>query len=300
MKLFKNITFGLVAAAALALASCSNDQPEFNDKDAFVSFTGSSASIDENKGTLQIPVLLSSLHGMDGQVDFDITPAATAGAVEGTNFTVANSSRTLTFTKDANVQNIEINVIDLAGKFTGDLAFTVTLKNPQGVNLGAENTFTVTITDLDHPLAFMLGSFTAKGESQFDGDTEWTIQIEKDASDVNKVWIKNLVPDGSSPNSPVYGTVNDEKTELRIPVEQYLAKSSTQYAWLYAFGGIEGGSLVDEITDYIKATITTDADGNAVISIPCVFGAYVTSDAEGKSGLGWANLMKGAEMHKAK
>lgn len=220
MKIFKNTTIVLAALAAVALASCNNDQPEFNDKDAFVSFTDTKASIDENKATLEIPVQLSSLKGKEGSVDFEITADKTAPAVEGTNYTVANATRTLTFTKESNVQNIKLNIVDLAGTFTGDLRLNIKLKNAQGVNLGAESSFDVTIVDLDHPLAFMLGTFSASGESNFNGATTWNVEIKKDDSDVNKVWIYNILPAGTSDKYPVYGTVNEDKTELRIPVGQ--------------------------------------------------------------------------------
>ena len=227
MKIFKNTTIVLAALAAVALASCNNDQPEFNDKDAFVSFTDTKATIDENKATLEIPVQLSSLKGKEGTVDFEITPDESAPAVEGTNYTVANASRTLTFTKESNVQNIKLNIVDLAGTFTGDLRLTIKLKNAQGVNLGAENTFQVTIADLDHPLAFMLGTFSASGTSQYNGAETWTVKIAKDDKDVNKVWITNMVLGGSSAAYPIYGTVNEEKTEIRIPAYQVMMKSSS-------------------------------------------------------------------------
>ena len=300
MKIFKNITIVLAALAAVALASCNNDQPEFNDKDAFVSFTDTKASIDENKATLEIPVQLSSLKGKEGSVDFEITADKTAPAVEGTNYTVANATRTLTFTKESNVQNIKLNIVDLAGTFTGDLRLNIKLKNAQGVNLGAESSFDVTIVDLDHPLAFMLGTFRASGESNFNGATTWNVEIKKDDSDVNKVWIYNILPAGTSDKYPVYGTVNEDKTELRIPVGQNTKKTSSQYGWLYAFGGIEGGSLTDQVTDYMSCPITTDANGNAIISIPYIFGAYATSDAAGNDGLGWFEIMLNAKLHKAK
>ena len=300
MKIFKNTTIVLAVLAAVALASCNNDQPEFNDKDAFVSFTDTKASIDENKATLEIPVQLSSLKGKEGSVDFEITADKTAPAVEGTYYTIANATRTLTFTKESNVQNIKLNIVDLAGTFTGDLRLNIKLKNAQGVNLGAESSFDVTIVDLDHPLAFMLGTFRASGESNFNGATTWNVEIKKDDSDVNKVWIYNILPAGTSDKYPVYGTVNEDKTELRIPVGQNTKKTSSQYGWLYAFGGIEGGSLTDQVTDYMSCPITTDANGNAIISIPYIFGAYATSDAAGNDGLGWFEIMLNAKLHKAK
>lgn len=299
MKIFKNTTIVLAALAAVALASCNNDQPEFNDKDAFVSFTDTKASVDENKATLEIPVQLSSLKGKEGTVDFEITADKTAPAVEGTNYTVANASRTLTFTKESNVQNIKLNIVDLAGTFTGDLRLNIKLKNAQGVNLGAESSFDVTIVDLDHPLAFMLGTFSASGTSLFNGPTKWNIEIKKDDSDVNKVWFYKFSPSGTSDKTPIYGTVNEDKTELRIPVEQNTLKSSSAYCWLEAFGGVDGDNLVDPVEDFMVCPITTDANGNAVIKIPYVFGIFVTSDAAGNDGQGWNEIINNAELRKA-
>ena len=279
MKMFKNITIALAAVAAVALASCSNDQPEFNDKDAFVSFTETTASVNEDGGTLEIPVMLSSLKGKEGSVDFEMTPAETQGAVEGTNFSVANDSRTLTFTKDQNVQNIKLNINNLAGHFTGDLRFTITLKNAQGVNLGKENTVQVTIVDLDHPLAFMLGDFTATGESNYNGASSWTVRFTKDDSDVNKVWIYNMVNGASSAAYPIYGTVNDDKTEIRIPAYQTMGKSASYAGMLFTVADFDFNNLLDT---YMVGKITTDENGNAIITFADNwFGTGAYSSASG-------------------
>lgn len=279
MKIFKNTTIVLAALAAVALASCNNDQPEFNDKDAFVSFTDTKATIDENKATLEIPVQLSSLKGKEGSVDFEITPDESAPAVEGTNYTVANASRTLTFTKESNVQNIKLNIVDLAGTFTGDLRLTIKLKNAQGVNLGTENTFQVTIADLDHPLAFMLGTFSASGTTLRNEAETWTVNIAKDDKDVNKVWITNMVLNWSSPNYPIYGTVNEEKTEIRIPAYQVMAKSSSYPGILFTILDSEGENIVE---DYMLGKITTDANGKAIITFADnFFGTAIYTSASG-------------------
>ena len=279
MKIFKNTTIVLAALAAVALASCNNDQPEFNDKDAFVSFTDTKATIDENKATLEIPVQLSSLKGKEGSVDFEITPDESAPAVEGTNYTVANASRTLTFTKESNVQNIKLNIVDLAGTFTGDLRLNIKLKNAQGVNLGAESSFDVTIVDLDHPLAFMLGTFSASGTTLRNEAQTWTVNIAKDDKDVNKVWITNMVLNWSSPNYPIYGTVNEEKTEIRIPAYQVMAKSSSYPGILFTILDSEGENLVE---DYMLGKITTAANGKAIITFADnFFGTAIYTSASG-------------------
>lgn len=289
MKILKNITLGLVALAAMGFASCSNDMPEFNDNDAFVAFTSASASIDENGKELQIPVLLSSLNGKEGTVDFELTADATAPAEEGVNYTVENESKTLTFTKDENTQYIKLKINDLAGKFTGDLRFTVKLANAKGINLGADNTFTVTIVDLDHPLAAILGTYTESAESNFNGAGEWNVTISKDDSDVSKVWISNLF--NMDNFAKVYGTINADKTEIRIPVGQKMASSSSYpVIQLDSYYGEDGE---EDVKDAVIGAIKTDADGNVTITFDNYwFAAAAYSDEAGQTLAGYYELLK--------
>lgn len=283
MKIFK-LTYGLVAATMLTLASCNNDLPEFNDADAFVAIQQTSASGAETSGKLEIPVMLTSLAGLQGSVDFVITPDSAKGAVEGTHFTIANESRTLTFTKDEPVQNIVINIID-NDKFDGDVMFTIELTNVQGAKLGANKKCVVTLEDDEHPLAFILGEFTGKSESGFGGELDWTLTIEKDAENLQKIWISNLVPGGST--MKVYGTVNDEKTELHIPVGQDILSNSSYDGKIRAFYGYNGE---EEITSggYITGQIAEDG----TITILDDYGTYAYVKGT-TTGAGWYEYVMG-------
>ena len=284
MKIYQ-LAYGLMAATALTLTSCSlNDEPEFNDADAFIAIQKTSAAIAETGKTLEIPVMLTSLAGLNGTVDFTITPDSAAGAVEGVHYTLGNESKTLTFTKDAPTQNIVINVID-NDIFEGDVKFTIELTNVQGAKLGANKTCVITLEDDEHPLAFILGSFTGKSTSGFGGDLEWQLVIEKDANDLNKVWIGNMVPGGT--NLKVYGIVNDEKTEVHIPAEQDIYSSATYDGKLRAFYGYNGE---EEITNggYITGTIADDG----TITILDDFGSYVY-DKGTTNGRGWYEYVRG-------
>ena len=164
MKILNKITFGLVALATMAFSSCSNDLPEFNDADAFVALRATTASFVENGEGTEIEVLLTSLNGLEGSVDFEIVPDSVTPANEGEDFTIENASKTLTFTKDAPTQSIKIKPID-NDVYTGDKRFTINLVNAKGVNLGANKSITVTVEDNEHPLAFMLGTYAAKGKA---------------------------------------------------------------------------------------------------------------------------------------
>jgi len=282
MKIFK---LALGMAAGLLLASCNiNELPEYDDSNAFVAFTSSSVNVGEEEGSKQVEVLLTSIGGIETTVNFEVTPAETAGAVEGTHYTI-EGSKSLKFTKDAPTQKITLNIID-NDTFDGDVKFTIKLLDPEGVQLGASKTCSVTIEDDEHPLLFILGTLSAKGVSDFNGDTEWEVRIAKDDSDLSKVWIYNLVPGGSSSSSPVYGIVNDEKTEIRIPVGQEVAVSSS-YPHILLNGFY--GDTEEKIPTggYITGEIAEDG----TISIKDYFGSQVFSDDAASNSLGWYNLM---------
>lgn len=293
MRIINKITFGLIALATMSLSSCSNDLPEFNDADAFVALRQSTATMGETSGENEVTVMLTSLSGKEGSVDFEIVPDETAPAVEGTDFEVVNASKTLSFTKDANTQVIKIKVID-NDVYTGDKRFTINLVNAQGVNIGAENSVVVTIEDDEHPLAFMLGTYAAKGPSYFDGGelVDWTVKIAKDDKDASKVWISNMVPGGS--NTPIYGTVNDAKDEIRIPVKQDIViTSSYPHVFFEAWYGVEGD---EDVEDFVVGHITVNDSGKAVISFPDYwFGSHVYTDDAATASAGWyAIIMAGS------
>lgn len=282
MKIFK---LALGMAAGLLLASCNiNELPEYDDSNAFVAFTSSSVNVGEEEGSKQVEVLLTSIGGIETTVNFEVTPAETAGAVEGKHYTI-EGSKSLTFKKDAPTQKITLNIID-NNTFDGDVKFTIKLLDPEGVQLGASKTCSVTIEDDEHPLLFILGTLSAKGVSDFNGDTEWEVRIAKDDSDLSKVWIYNLVPGGSSSSSPVYGIVNDDKTEIRIPVGQEVAVSSS-YPHILLNGFY--GDTEEKIPTggYITGEIAEDG----TISIKDYFGSQVFSDDAASNSLGWYNLM---------
>lgn len=223
----KNSIYTFIAGALL-LVACNNDLPKFDDKDAYVAFTNTSMSVDENveSSTLDIPVLFTSLNGLETKVDFEIVDNT---ARQGINFELVNSNSTLQFTKDAPMQNITIRILD-NDVFGGDVDFMIKLKQTEGTTLGAVQTCNIKIVDNEHPLAEILGTYTGAGESYFGGALSWTLTLEKDEDDVSTVWIGNLVPDGG--NLKVYGVVNDDKTEIRIPVDQALVKDRAQLTGL--------------------------------------------------------------------
>lgn len=282
MKINK-LAFGLLAATMMAFSSCSNDYPTFDDADAFIAMTSSSAFVAETGDSLVVPVMLTSLSGLEKTVEFTLTPDSVSGAVEGTHYVLMNESKTLTFTKAQPTQYIKFKIID-NDVFGGDVKFTISLVKPDGLNLGANKNCVVTIEDDEHPLAFILGTFTAKGTSQFDGEIEWTVRIEKDASSLNTVWITGLV-DGTT--TPIYGTVNEDNTEVSIPMEQQVHPHSTYDILLEAYGW--DGSARYSLEDGAPLVGEIAADGT--ITFPNYwFGGYAFYKSDG-SGAGWWDLL---------
>lgn len=290
MKINK-LTYGLLAATMFSFVSCDiNEYPKFDNANAFVAIQQTSASISETGEELSIPVMLTSLGGMNGSVDFEITPDEQKGAVEGTHYTILNDSKTLNFTADAATQYIKFKIID-NDVFGGDVKMTITLKNAQGVQLGASKTCVVTIEDDEHPLAFILGTMTAIGYNYFsDGaEEEWTATFEKDPADLTKVWIYNICSGGCS--LPVYGIVNEEKTEIRIPVGQATANTSSHDVILEGFR--DNGETDIENGDCIIGKISEDG----TITIEDWFGAHAYSAGTTNSA-GWYAIEMGGVFKK--
>ena len=272
MKIFK-LSYGLVAATLL-LASCDiNKYPEFDDANAFVAFQSSTAAVGEEDGSVEIPVLLTSKSGMSATAEIEVVADETGtGAVEGTHFTIEN--KTLSFSGlEGAIQKIKINVID-NDVFGGNKSFTIRLKEGGSVNLGAAKTCKVTIQDDEHPLAFILGTYGASADSYFSsrGHFDWDITISRDESDITKVWIGDLDPyfasygyNAANNYNIFYGIVNEERTQILIPVGQKLGYDDTALAAFVAedpdVDETEADNVIIDIKDNGQTLVITNAWG---------------------------------------
>jgi hypothetical protein len=226
----KIIVYITVLAGILLLGACNlNEYPKFDDADAFVAFQGTRFSVnefevDENNDTiiptLRVPVRLTSLSGLPSTVGFKVIDGT---AVAGRDFKLKGGASVLNFDGDVEnaVRYIELDVIPHIGEFTGDLVFSLALTSSGEVNMGGNDTVSVTIMDKDHPLSAILGSYTGSGDDAWGGGVySWSnVVFEKDESDITKIWIVNVFSGYPSPLK-VYGVVNEEKTEISVPVTQ--------------------------------------------------------------------------------
>lgn len=240
----KNTFFKIMAGAAAftALASCNlNDCPTFDDADAFVAFDKTGIMVDETAGSVTIPVTIASIAPVKTSVTYEVVDGT---AKAGENYSLADESAVLTFDGKTRTQEIVINITNKQGEYTGDLSFTINIiSGGKSLNLGANSSCTVKISDLDHPLAALLGDYTATGFSYFDGAEEsWTLTMYKDDADINVVWIDGIISafSGYYPSADfrVYGNVSADKTTISLPLGQVLkTKASGNTLSLWGFNG---------------------------------------------------------------
>lgn len=235
--------FGCALALAAAL-SCTklNETPVFDAADSFVAFDVAAVSVAENGGTVSIPVSVASIDPMAVTVAYEVVDGT---AKAGANYSLVEASATLVFDGQSRNGNIVINVVDIAGKFDGDLTFTVNLVSAGSLKIGANKSCTVTIQDLDHPLSDILGLYTADGESYFNGPAKWEAEFIKDATDITKVWMRGLAPGFAYPTDLIYGTVSEDHNTITIPIGQMLPYNSTYNAYFYA-ADMNQGMIFDE------------------------------------------------------
>lgn len=210
-----------IPAAALALStSCSNlnTYPVFDDANAFVSFGQVAVTVSEDAGYVEIPIVLSSVAGISTTITYELVNGeGETGAQAGTDFVIPDDC-TATFSADHRIDTISIQIIDRPGEYTRDLSFSVRLSNTGTVTDGAANTCTVTITDLDHPLAYIIGSYTATSAN----GAKWTMTLSPDEGDDTMIWFYDICNFASWAGDDMlyYGVVNTESNTISIPLGQ--------------------------------------------------------------------------------
>lgn len=282
-KIFTYIGIAVLATALISSCGKDNKPAVFDDSNAFVAFNSTSVNIDEDSAdTLRIPVTLASVAGLGERISYTVKDST---AKQDVNFSIVDASATLSFSEKERVQYIEI-VPKYDGVYTGDLVFTITLNASDNVKLGNASVCTVKVNDVDHPLTPILGAYIMTGEDYWDGPSTWTLTLFKDDSDDHMVWLDNLFNnDGWSgaPSLRFYGNVNDDLTQIVIPLGQEAEYTYSNGKHLYLRGltpdlySIESGNLV--------VTIGTDASGKVTLDFGKESGVWVTIRDTGNLGI---------------
>jgi len=269
-----------VSALAVAAAACSelNTTPVFEESESFAYIVGSSYGLNENSGQVVIPVQIASISPVKTQVSYVITDGT---AKKGVDYEDTNASAVLSFDGTTREQSIVINIFDRSGEYTGDLGFSVSLVSATGLKLSEESACSITIYDLDHPLAAILGEYTVSCHEHWQGDVTYTMSLTKDPKDVTVVWCNGICPmvAGASAYSPVYGNVTkDEETgkySIAFPGGQVMAKDFQGDGDLILCETYyKGGYYVDD-TATIEFTQTGDVVFESTNGMGVVTNSYV-------------------------
>ena len=222
----KILTIAFVALLLVPSCKKLNETPVFEASESFAAFKITSAKVDENKGQIVIPVQIGCIDPVESNVSYKIVDGT---AKVNENYKDTDESAVLTFDGKSREENIVIEIINHEGEFTGDLDFTIELLAATGLKLSMEKTCKVTIVDLDHPLAAILGDYTVTCHEHWGGDMTYSMTLSKDPKDITVVWCDGICPmvAGSSTFAPVYAAVTqDEETglyKLSFPGGQVLA-----------------------------------------------------------------------------
>ena len=276
-KIFK--FFSVIAVAIIALASCQslNQDPVFNDEDAFVAFDLASATIAEDGGMISIPVTLASVEGLSSAVSYEFIDGS---AVLGKNYKPVDESGILNFSKDNRTAKIDVQIIDNPGVFTGDIKFTIKFKSTGSVKEGAENSCVITISDNDHPLSAILGKYIATPPGSSSGYGPYEVTIDKDPDDLTMVWFYGLSPIATNNGSTkgLYGNVqfdeNGDIIGITLPSEQEIGLTASTGALKLC--GLDSQTWADADSDVptVEFVVT---DGGNTITMTNMF--YVIDDA---------------------
>lgn len=250
MKTLKSILAAMALVAAFS--ACNRDITyEF---EPYVTFSNSTSATINEDGEASFPVQLMNANGSTVNVAITINSAAST-AQEGVDFELTSPANgVLTFSGQENeVQNITFKAIPHEGEYTGNLSFTFSVSSSTaGAYTGANNSASVTIQDLDHPLSHLFGTYTGTW-STYRGDVQMAVIVTADPDDLNNVWVLDLDP---YTNSYTYaltganqydGTLSEDQMTITIPDMSPNGLSSSSYGAMFLRGTDDTNVYYDDI-----------------------------------------------------
>lgn len=220
--------------AILFVTSCDWDPVMFDSSKSFVAFTSRQATIPEDKDMVGIPVMVVAAEGSPAVTvtfDFD-TAGIEMPAVEGEDFTLVNSEKTLTFPDGWGYDTIWIQPVD-NDIFTGNKTFTINLQtNSEDYAFGSNYFCEAKLLDDEHPLGKWIGTYTVAAASYGnpgEWDETWSVVTQPDESDVNNLLI---TISADQAGIPFTATLDLDAMTITIP-------AGTNAGPVYAYGPTE-------------------------------------------------------------
>lgn len=276
----------------LALSASCNRAIELQPQ-TFATLDAVSFSVDETVGKVSVPVSIYNPTGAEVQVT---VKGVDGRGVKGVDYDIVSpSSGILTFSGDVTTQNIEVEITDFTGEFTGGKDFKIEIASATaGVSVGNLNTAYFTIKDLDHPLAAFIGEWTGAPLVDFFYGDQYTLNLTIVSNDddptFNSVLIQNIDPyfasAGFNANNGCnifVAVANEDRTQLLLESGQPIGYSTCQLL------GFDGPDLnTAGTTQYMLFDL--NADGT--LTIPNAFGVYNAGEGWYSAYLGGLTLSK--------
>ena len=216
-KIINRITF--VLAAVSLLVSCEADYIMFDSSKNFVAFPSKATSISEAGGMVAIPVYVVALKGSPAitvDFDFDVTDLANP-AVEDVDFTLVNSSKTLSFSDGWGYDTIWIEPID-NDIFEGNKTVNIVLEsNSLNYQFGANSSLAVTLVDDEHPLKAWIGTYSVTAVSYGNPgnwDEAWTAVTTSVEGDLESLAI--TINTGGGGGQTFLATIDTDEMTITI------------------------------------------------------------------------------------
>jgi hypothetical protein len=175
---------------------------------------------------------------------------------------------------------VTVSIVDNPGVYTGSLDFSLSLVSAtENVEIYNGSTYSVTITDNDHPLSSIIGTYTATATALTDGNggtssVSWTLHLTADSESTSVLWCDYILPmfadltsygDGS-----IYCDVSDDLTTLSFPNEQSTQSFDVGYGVqaVYAsqyFSSGGNGFYVFGVADGVESINFTRTDDTSTV-----------------------------------
>ncbi|MCF8226668.1 MAG: hypothetical protein K9J30_12390 [Bacteroidales bacterium] len=256
--------FIYVLVAVLMVTSCEWDPIKFDSSKSYVAYTAPTAAIAEEGGAVPIPVIVTALldaPAVTVTFEFDtagIDPAK--AAFEGTDYTLVNSEKTLSFPDGWGYDTVWIQPID-NDIFTGDKYFNAILTaNSADYQFGAADTVLVTLKDNEHPLGNWIGTYAVDAKSYGlpgDWDEAWTVSTAPDPEDVTVLLLNGIGGPDYSSFTNVPAVVDKDAMTITITAGSEIGTHGLYGGPLAIFLGDEAGGIANE-TDPMVGEISED------------------------------------------
>lgn len=266
------IYFASLLIGLSMFTSCedTNEPILLQDGDKFIAFERTTALAAENGDRIGILVYIAGVSGSGATVNFEFdTEGIDNPAVEGVDYNLLNTEKTLTFNSYYGYDTIWIEPID-NDIYDKNKSANIILSSPtNNFDLGANYTATLTIEDNEHPLSLVIGTYTVNYVSGYSsgGTGSLTIETKPNPDDETQIyflldtWIAHAGYGGTYTETD-WVLCNIDIDAMTIKIASGQAYPDGDYGPIAIVGYDDGGEFEDG--EFIEGTI--DADGNITIT----------------------------------